>query len=48
MVVIAAAYLLPMYLVGHWHSHALTCLSLTIAGAILLKYTAYNNLPHAD
>jgi uncharacterized membrane protein len=48
MVVIAAAYLLPMYLVGHWYTHALVCLSLAVAGAILLKHTWYNHLPPVE
>ena len=48
MIVIASAYLLPMYLVGRWYAQALTCLALATAGAIALKYTWYNHLPPAE
>lgn len=48
MVVIAAAYLLPMYLVGHWYTHALACLTLALLGIILLKHIWYNHLPPPD
>ena len=48
MVVIASAYLLPMYLVGHWYAQALVCLALAAAGAVALKVTWYNHLPPAE
>jgi solute:Na+ symporter, SSS family len=48
MVVITCAYLAPMYLVGHWHTHALACLALATAGIVALKYTWYNHLPPAE
>ena len=48
MVVIASAYLLPMYLVGHWYTQTLICLALATTGAVALKYTWYNHLPPAE
>ena len=48
MVVITAAYLLPMYLVGHWYPQALLCLALATAAVTLLKQTWYDNLPPAE
>ena len=48
MVVITSAYLLPMYLVGHWYTQTLICLALATAGTVALKYTWYNHLPPAE
>lgn len=48
IIVGACADLAPMYLVGHWHTHALICLALATAGTVVLKYTWYNHLPSAE
>ncbi len=47
-IVILGAYLAPMYLVGHWHAHALWWLGTAIAGAAVLYFTWYRKLPPAD
>lgn len=46
MVAISAAYLLPMYLVGHWYLYAGICFLLAAAATVILKFTWYDNLPN--
>ena len=44
-VVILGVYLAPMYLVGHWHAHALAWFTAAAVAAVLLYFTWYRNLP---
>lgn len=44
MIAIAAGYLFPMYLVGHWYGRSLLCLALSLAAVLVLKYTWYRHL----
>ncbi len=44
MIAIAAGYLFPMYLVGHWYGRSLLCLGFSLAAVIVLKYTWYRHL----
>lgn len=48
MIAIGGAYLFPMYLVGHWYTQAIFCLSFGLAAAITLKFTWYNYLPSLE
>ena len=43
--VILGAYLAPMYLVGHWHGHALAWLVVALVAAVPLCFTWYRHLP---
>ncbi|MCA9236372.1 MAG: hypothetical protein KDA44_12940 [Planctomycetales bacterium] len=45
---IFAAYIAPMYLVGHWHWHALAWGAVAVATIIALRFTWYANLPPAE
>jgi SSS family solute:Na+ symporter len=47
MVAIAALYLFPMYLVGHWYRSAFICLGIGMAAVFVLRFTWYRNLPRA-
>ena len=42
---LTALYLGPMYLVGHWFTHAATCGALFIGAVIVLAFTWYRHLP---
>ena len=44
MIAIAAGYLFPMYLVGHWYGRSLLCLGFSMAAVLALKYTWYRHL----
>jgi SSS family solute:Na+ symporter len=48
MFAIGAGYLLPMYLVGHWHLEAAVCLAVAITATIMLYFTWYRHLPPAE
>jgi len=48
MIAITAAYLFPMYLVGHWHGYAAICLAVALLAATALAFTWYRHLPPAD
>ena len=41
-------YLFPMYLVGRWYGKALMCLGVSLAVAVVLKFTWYDYLPQRD
>jgi hypothetical protein len=45
---ILAAYLCPMYLVGHWHSASGACLSVAVVSIAVLYFTWYRMLPAAE
>jgi len=45
MIAITSCYLLPMFLVGHWHVRAGICLALTVAAVGALYFTWYRTLP---
>ncbi len=45
MVAIAALYLFPMYLVGHWYRSAFICLGIGLVAVFILRITWYRNLP---
>jgi hypothetical protein len=47
MIAIVAAYLFPMYLVGHWYTQAICLFILGVIAAIILKFTWYNHLPQS-
>ncbi len=47
-VAILAAYLFPMYLVGHWHAAAGICLALAVLASAGLYFTWYRRLPPAE
>lgn len=42
---ILGAYLVPMYLVGHWHARALAWLAVTAGCSAVLYFTWYKMLP---
>ncbi len=44
MIAIAAGYLFPMFLVGHWYGRSLLCLGFSLAAVIALKFTWYRHL----
>ncbi len=48
MVAIAAFYLFPMYLVGHWYKYSFICLGIGFASVFMLRFTWYRNLPGSD
>jgi hypothetical protein len=48
MVAIAAFYLFPMYLVGHWYKYSLICVGIGLTAVFVLRFTWYLNLPEAD
>lgn len=45
---IFGAYITPMYLVSHYHLHALVSLGVTLAAMLALKKTWYDNLPSPE
>jgi len=45
MAAITAAYLLPMYLVGHWLVPAAVCLAVVAGSVAILFHTWYRHLP---
>ncbi len=45
MVAIGSLYLFPMYLVGHWHGHALLYITLALLSMTILYFTWYRYLP---
>ena len=45
MAAIAGYYLFPMYLVGHWHTHAAACLAVGVTATAVLVRTWYPYLP---
>jgi Na+/proline symporter len=45
MPAIAALYLMPMYLVGHWYAYAGVCAAVASAAIVALKFTWYDFLP---
>jgi SSS family solute:Na+ symporter len=48
MVAIAAFYLFPMYLVGHWYESSFICFGIGLTAVFVLRFTWYRNLPGAD
>lgn len=47
-IAIFAAYVAPMYLVGHWHIHALVWGLAALVATVVLKFTWYDHLPTGD
>lgn len=45
---IFAAYIAPMYLVGHWHGRALAWFTVAVVAIVLLRFTWYPHLPKAE
>lgn len=45
---IFAAYIAPMYLVGHWHGRAASWLAVAVVCVVVLRYTWYAHLPTAE
>jgi hypothetical protein len=45
MVAITSCYLLPMFLVGHWHDRAAVCLVTAALSIGTLYFTWYRTLP---
>jgi hypothetical protein len=44
MCTIAAIYIAPMYLVGHWYRQAGFCAAIAVVCMVVLKKTWYDNL----
>jgi hypothetical protein len=42
---LTALYLLPMYLVGHWHLYASVCALCFLVASVALYFFWYRNLP---
>ncbi|MBX3427887.1 MAG: hypothetical protein KF688_19565 [Pirellulales bacterium] len=45
---IFAAYISPMYLVGHWHGHALAWFAVAAVAVVVLRSTWYDRLPQRE